>query len=288
VLGVGSLTEAKNHRHSDDRRHHRLPRAAAVSTPNPFTSPAMRALLAGRGGDITAGVYDIDNGRTYLYRPGVREQTASIVKVNILAALLHQDEGRGEPIDADDAATATGMIEASDNDDATQLWDEDGAQTGIATFDRAIGMDATVPGYDWGNTETTAFDQLRLLKYVALPNAVLRSSYREFELNLMTHIEPDEDWGVSSGPPAGVTVALKNGWLPAPGVQWQVNSIGYVHGDGRDYLIAVLTNEDPEETYGIDTIEAISARVWAALPRIVHTVRDGVDGEAASDRGRRA
>jgi hypothetical protein len=81
----------------------------------------------------------------------------------------------------------------------------------------------------------------------------------------MEHITPDQDWGVSGGVPHNVTVALKNGWLPTGGYSWQINSIGWVRGDRRDYMIAVLTAADPGEEYGIDTIEHISSLVFADL-----------------------
>jgi hypothetical protein len=63
----------------------------------------------------------------------------------------------------------------------------------------------------------------------------------------------------------GTTVALKNGWLPNESGIWQVNSIGYVNGDGRDYVIAVLTDGSSNEAAGIDTIEDLSTLIWQAL-----------------------
>jgi hypothetical protein len=33
----------------------------------------------------------------------------------------------------------------------------------------------------------------------------------------------------------------------------------------RDYLLAVLTDGNPTESYGIDTIQGISSLAWAAL-----------------------
>ena len=62
-------------------------------------------------------------------------------------------------------------------------------------------------------------------------------------------------------------MALKNGWLPldAHNSNWQVNSVGWVSGQGRDYLIVVLSTGNPTEQYGIDTINALSSLVWAAL-----------------------
>jgi hypothetical protein len=64
-----------------------------------------------------------------------------------------------------------------------------------------------------------------------------------------------------------VTVALKNGWLPldARHSDWQVNSVGWVSGDGRNYLMAVLSTGNPTEQYGIDTLNHLGAMVWSAL-----------------------
>ena len=80
----------------------------------------------------------------------------------------------------------------------------------------------------------------------------------------MENIDAGENWGISYGIPDGVAVALKNGWLPVA-AGWQVNSIGQVTGSGRRYLIAVMTNEDPSEGFGIATIERISGAAWQAL-----------------------
>jgi hypothetical protein len=81
----------------------------------------------------------------------------------------------------------------------------------------------------------------------------------------MENVEPTQAWGVTGGVPPGVTVALKNGWLPLSPGDWQVNSIGFVAGAGRDYVLAVLTDDDPTEAYGIATIEGVSRLVFAQL-----------------------
>ena len=46
---------------------------------------------------------------------------------------------------------------------------------------------------------------------------------------------------------------------------WQINSVGWISGSGRDYLIAVLSTGNPTEQYGIDTIDQLSATVWNAM-----------------------
>ena len=60
-----------------------------------------------------------------------------------------------------------------------------------------------------------------------------------------------------------MTVALKNGF--ATSIGWQINTEGWVNGDGRDYLIGVLTNGNATEQYGIDTVDGVSAIVWKAM-----------------------
>jgi hypothetical protein len=69
--------------------------------------------------------------------------------------------------------------------------------------------------------------------------------------------------------PAGVTVQLKNGWLADAGNTstdgWNINSIGHVHGDGVNYTIAVLTDNNNTEQDGINTIQALSADAWNAV-----------------------
>jgi len=234
---------------------------------NPFATAAMRSYLASRRGDITAGVYDLEDHELYLYRPRVTEQTASIVKVDILATLLHEEQAVSRPLDADDRALAKGMIEASNNDDATDLWNEVGGAPAIARFDRLAGLTGTTPnaaGY-WGETTTTALDQIRLLERLVLPNTLLDGASRAYELGLMENVIPYDRWGVCAGPPPGVTVALKDGWVPIVAGDWQINSIGYVAGQGRAYLVAVLTNANPTEGYGVTTVEGISRVIWTRL-----------------------
>jgi hypothetical protein len=237
---------------------------AALVPSDPFATAAMHSWVHSRGGNIAAAVYDVDANTTFLYHPGLREQTASIIKVNILALLLDQAQRSGHPLSAGNIATATGMIEISDNDDATTLWDEEGGAPAVAAFDRRLDMTQTTPNVAWGLTTTDPRDQLRLLEHIALPNDVLHYDYRQTELYLMEHVSSEDYWGITAGPGPGVRVAVKNGWLPV-GNGWQINSVGMVRGHHRFYLIAVMTNGNPSEGYGIDTIEGISRIVYADL-----------------------
>jgi hypothetical protein len=231
-----------------------------------FDAPTVAAYVAGTTEDVTAAVYDEVTGVTSLYRPGVAQETASIMKVDILATLLVRGQPENQLLTAAEQPLAVNMIEESDNDDAQTLWDTEGGATAVGSFNTEAGLTQTDPdaaGY-WGLSTTTASDQVQLLRTVAYPNALLTPASQAYELNLMEHVDSDEAWGVSSGVGAGSTVALKNGWLPLDSGGWQVNSVGYVEGQGRDYVIAVLT-EDDTEANGISFVQGLSGLIWQEL-----------------------
>lgn len=244
---------------------------------SPFASLA--SYVATRPGVVTAAVYDRTTGMTWVFHPGVKEHTASIVKVEILGTALKQaQDARSEPPGSEQILLRA-MIENSSNGAATELLHEVGGPSAVQSFDNAAGMTGTavstlafIPGSTtlpgWGWTTTTARDEVRLVSKFAFKNSLLLDPSRRFGLNLMENIEADQRWGVSFGVLTGATVALKNGWLPldlATDTDWQVDSIGWIHGNGRDYVLAVLSNGSSTEQTGIDTIEHISSVIYSEL-----------------------
>jgi beta-lactamase class A len=185
--------------------------------------------------------------------------------------------GSPTALSAAEQAEIPTMIENSDNTAATEMYANVGGASGVKAFDLQAGLTDThpsslayIPGTNlpgWGLTTTTAADEVTLVRKFAYPNTVISSAARRYGLALMEHIESDQAWGVSGGVPSAVTVALKNGWLPLAGQGWQDNSIGWINGNGRDYVLAVLTGRNPDETYGIDTIETIARKMYATLGR---------------------
>jgi hypothetical protein len=221
------------------------------------------AYMATRSDNVTAAVSDIRTGVTYTYRPGVVENTASTVKVDILATLLHETQADGS-LTPTEQALSVPMIEDSLDTAADALWVQLGPAA-IGAFESAAGTTSTVPAVNgvWGTTTTTAEDRLAMLRTVVFQNGLLTNASRAYILDLMEHVTPSQDWGATGGVPPGVTVALKNGFSQIIG--WQINTTGWVNGDGHDYLIAVLTDGNPSEAYGIQTANAISSIVWHAL-----------------------
>ena len=257
--------------------HAATPHATAQATGQPHASPlgsAVQTYLAGRYGTVRVAVYDLATGQEWSLGNGAAQAEASIVKVDVLEALLSQ---RPDGLTASDQALAQQMIEDSDNDAATSLWDEVGGATGISAYNTQAGLTQTTPsacvecaGFPWpgwGLTTTTPADQIALLRRIVEPGGPLSSSERDYALSLMKNVTADQAWGVSGGVPAGVTVALKNGWLPLndANTDWQINSIGWVSGGGRDYLLAMLSTGNPDEQYGISTLDSVGSMVWSAM-----------------------
>ena len=220
-------------------------------------------------------MFDTETGRTWLLRPGDLQATASIVKVDILATLLAQQRPAGSLPSTATQATAGEMIEESDNDAATDLWEAVGGYLAIESFDRKLGMGRTFPsaclqcpGFawpGWGLTLTTAADQVTLVRDFVSPDRWFSPAQRAWALGLMEHVVPAERWGVSSGVPPNAVVALKNGWVPLASGLWQIDSIGWVDGGRRDYVAAILSTGNPTEQYGIETVDAIGSDLYTGL-----------------------
>jgi hypothetical protein len=264
------------------------PAAAAAATasspvPQPAAShhdplgPAAASYVSTRDGVVLAAVYDLRTGQTWHFGRGQPQDEASVVKLDVLETLLAERGRIGIELSAGDRALAVQMIEDSDDDAATSLWDEVGGASGIRSFNTSAGLADTVPsscvncpGFPWpgwGLTTTIPGDQLTLLRTLVEPNSLLTNAERNYALSLMENVTPGQRWGVSGGVPAQATVALKNGWLPLNSADnnWQINSVGWISGGGRDYLIAVLTTGNPTEQYGIDTIDQLAAMVWNGM-----------------------
>jgi beta-lactamase class A len=223
-------------------------------------SADIQAALRGRDGHHAVTVYDTVT-QVSCHTGGTRHfDSASIVKAIILGALLRWHQETGKPLSAWEKEQATLMITESDNGAATNLWDEVGMSR-LQRFLNLAKMSETQLGRNgyWGLTQVTSHDEMLLLELLTLPNSVLSSSSRSYELGLMSKVISSQRWGTPAGAPSDVTVHVKNGWLP-DGSGWHINSIGAFTGKNKNYLMAVLTDGSPTEQYGIDTVEA-AARV---------------------------
>ncbi len=257
---VAGGAPARPAKESKDRRAELNRRLAAALAP---------VLRDGRG-HLSVGIIDTTTGAEASYRAGRHFHTASIVKADILAALLLQCQQRGTSLTDSESQLAVPMIENSDNADATDLWYLIGGGDGVAAANAVLGLSHTITGPSgyWGLTSTTVVDQLRLLSDLISAGSPLSIASRDYELGLMENVRPGQQWGVSAAASPGTAFAIKDGWLPDPAL-WVVNSIGIVQHDGQQLLIAVLSNGQPTEADGIaaDSAAAIAAaRVITSAP----------------------
>ncbi|MFF1923465.1 serine hydrolase [Streptomyces sp. NPDC058221] len=228
---------------------------------------AVEPLLTGAdAATLSVAVLDSGSGARAVYGGAdTTYDTASIVKVDILAALLLRAQDEKRELTAGERGHAVAMIEKSDNDSATALLAAVGGAAGLDAANERFGLTATTAAHAWGLTRTTAADQLTLLAAVfgTDTDTGLSADSRTYLRGLMAGVEADQQWGVSA---AGSGWALKNGWMPrtATGL-WNINSIGQVKFDGHTYLVAVLSGGQQTKESGIALVESAAKAAVGVL-----------------------
>ncbi len=241
--------------------------ATPLASLNQRLAAALARIARRRQGSFAVGVYEPADGETATYHRHLAFDTASIVKADILAVLLLRCQRAGYGLGEEQQEVATGMIEESDNDDASDLWATIGGGPGLQSGNAALGVPGVVPGPGglWGLTTTTVTSELRLLKVLTSARSPLHPAAQDYELDLMRDVDPGQDWGVSAASAGGRRPAVKNGWLPTPpSGLWVINSIGVIRCAGHRLLITVLSDGQPSEYTGIAQVQA-AARAAAAV-----------------------
>jgi beta-lactamase class A len=224
------------------------------------------AALATRKGTVAVGLYDRTTNTTCTLRATSAYDSASTVKVTVLATLLWDAKKTNRLLTSRESTLAKAMITKSDNDATSTLWRQLGL-TKIKGFLTAAGMTQTKPGANnyWGLTQETVTDEQKLLKLVTAKNSVLSDNSRAYILKLMNQVISSQRWGTPSGAPSTVTVHVKNGWLQRSTHGWRVHSLGTFNGGGHDYMMSVLTQDNSTMSYGITTIQGVAKAIHKDL-----------------------
>ncbi|MEZ0069373.1 hypothetical protein ABIA32_005417 [Streptacidiphilus sp. MAP12-20] len=259
--------------------------AAAASVPicSSHTHPALAAKLsrdiasavAGRTDRYALNVWDAKTGVYCALHAYSTFDSASVVKATIMGAVLRRAQEQHRYLTSWEISNLRPMIENSDNSAASNLWNDLG-RTRLNNFLRLVGMNYTTlgPGGYWGLTQITARDEMHLLDAYTDRTDVLTPNSKAFGLSLMAHVESDQRWGTPYGTPPGVVAHNKNGWLQRSFGDWRVHSIGVFTGNGKNYRMTVLTDNESSMDYGVTTIERIA---WA-----VHHDLGTYNGKAAT------
>jgi hypothetical protein len=219
-----------------------------------------RHVPSAKGEYAAAGVLDLSTGATVTYNERVSFQTASIVKADILAALLWKLQNDGGHLSESQKTLATKMITQSDNTAASALYSQLGGAAGLSAANKAFGLTSTTPGpgSTWGKAHTTVTDQLTLLKVLSSHDSPLSEASRSYQLGLMSRVVSDQRWGVPAAAQNSATaVYVKNGWdtLVADGGLWEINTIGRIVEPGHDWLVVVLSSHNTTQDAGEDLVE---------------------------------
>ncbi|MEU1800790.1 serine hydrolase [Streptomyces sp. NPDC019937] len=224
------------------------------------------AALRGRSATTAVSLRDPATHTRCALRADRPFDSASVVKVTVLATLLWDAEKHHRKLTARESRLATAMITKSDNDATSALWRQL-TTARVTAFLRAAGMTRTVPGGGgyWGLTQITANDEERLLELVTHRNPLLGDQSRAYVLKLMREVIPSQRWGTPAGAPRGTTIQVKNGWLSRATHGWRVHSVGAFTGRGHDYTLTVLTQDSARMRDGVDTIQAVARAVHKDL-----------------------
>ena len=214
--------------------------------------------------DFALAVTDHRTGRTYTYNAQEEFETASVVKMEILAATLLKNDGK---LTDEQRNLADVMIRQSDNAAASALWKEIGYSDGLDKASEKFGLTGTKPddGGSWGLTTTTVTDQAALVDAIVDDEGPLGDA-NDTVTDLMGSVVDNQDWGISAAAGPTDKVILKNGWMPwsADG-NWTVNSVGRITGTDTDVTIAVLSRGSDSEAAGIHLIEDVVTMASSTL-----------------------
>ncbi|OEJ26797.1 hypothetical protein AR457_22410 [Streptomyces agglomeratus] len=224
------------------------------------------AALRGRKSTTAVSMYDRTTKTTCTLRAAQKYDSASVVKVTVLATLLWDAKKTNRYLTARENTLASAMITKSDNNATSTLWRQLG-MTKIKGFLAAARMTDTVPGTGgyWGLTQITARDEQKLLSLLTAKNTVLSDNSRAYILNLMAKVISSQRWGTPAGAPSTAKIQVKNGWLPRSTHGWRVHSIGAFTGGRHNYGITVLSHDNPTMNDGVNTIQAVSRAIHKAL-----------------------
>jgi hypothetical protein len=135
--------------------------------------------------------------------------TASIVKVDILATLLLQAQDASRRLTAAERSYATKMIGHSDNASATALWQGSGwgCRLDLDAANKRFRLTAALggDGGPCGLTQTTTGGPTPPAPASVGEGSRLSPASRTYVQGLMKQVEPDQQWGVS-------TAAQPNSW----------------------------------------------------------------------------
>jgi hypothetical protein len=218
------------------------------------------ATFARTRGDLVSFAAIDSTGRLHSSRGTIPYPSASLGKAMVLAAYLRRLEAEGAPLTSEARQQLTSMITWSDNRAADTIYPAIG-DPGMVDVARRARMRSFEPTGYWSEEQVTADDMARLMWRF---RRVIGQRYRALGMRLLAHVIPAQRWGIPAAAGSSWHVWFKGGWRESPGGQL-VHQAALLRGEGRRVAIAVLTDAQPSQAHGVDTIRGIAARLLGTL-----------------------
>jgi beta-lactamase class A len=183
-------------------------------------------------------------------------RAASLLKAMVLVAYLDRLDGeRREPSPAQ-RERLEAMIRVSDNEAATDLHRELGPEA-MRALARRAGMRSFADSGSWSESRITAADQAR---FFAALDRLLPDRFREYARGLLQSVDELQSWGVPRAARPRWRVLFKGGWRPA-GDGSLVHQAARLERGPRTLALAVLSDGNPDQPYGEETIRQVATRL---------------------------
>ncbi len=187
-------------------------------------------------------------------------ETASIIKVMFLTAYLQKLSARHRGLASGDNALLYPMIHESNNEDASAVLAVVG-ESAVERVAREAGMRDYTPGVGWwAFSHTSAADQVRF--FLELPHLIPRQFWA-YARGLLSGIEAEQSWGIPPVARPRWQVFFKTGALPSQGL---FNEVARLERGDITFTVAVLSDGEPSQAYGEETIEGVAERLLAHTP----------------------
>ena len=231
------------------------PQASGVRLPTASELNATKVFAGRRLGRVSFAVVDT-SGALFCYRCQVSYRSASVIKAMLLVAYLNRLANDGEPLPADHEAYLQAMIRTSDNDAANAIYAHVG-DLGLYALAREARMADFEASGSWGSARITAADQARF--FASIPE-LTAPAYRDYVRALLSSVVARQSWGIPQVSRPDWQTFFKGGWLTTRRGSL-VHQVARLESGTSALTIAILTDGNPSDAYGRETIRGIASRL---------------------------
>jgi hypothetical protein len=216
-----------------------------------------RLFAAKRSGLVSFAVVDTSGTRA-CYRCRVSYHSASVVKAMLLVAYLNGLADAHQSLPSSHEAYLDSMIRVSDNAAATVIYAHVGDRRLYELAAEAQMDDFRISG-SWGSARITAADQSRFFTRM---QELTAAEYQGYVRDLLSSIVPRESWGIPEVSRPEWRTYFKGGWLTSRRGSL-VHQVARLEKGHLSLTIAILTDGNPSDVYGRETVRGIAERLLA-------------------------